>query len=242
MIYRGVAGAGAAELIGRFGEFGTGPGQLTYPTDVAVVSSADGRGIERLYVSEYGGNDRISIYEPVGAFDAARPEFAFVSSFGRFGSGDSGEPVEFNRPQAIEWDSAAGELIVADACNHRIGRFRGDGALIGWIGGPERAGEGAGQMRYPYGLEVLSDRTVLASEFGNGRVQRFDLESGRSVGIYGRPGRGEGELTNPWAVTVVGRTAWVLDSGNNRVVGFRVDASAAGGGDGNGWAAKGGRP
>ena len=44
-----------------FGEFGTGPGQFIYPTDVALA--ADGR----MFVSEYGGNDRVSIFSAEGS-------------------------------------------------------------------------------------------------------------------------------------------------------------------------------
>ena len=45
---------GDGNEVGRFGEEGSGPGQFGLPTDVAI----DAKGF--IYVSEYGGNDRIT--------------------------------------------------------------------------------------------------------------------------------------------------------------------------------------
>jgi hypothetical protein len=63
---------------------------------------------------------------------------------------------------------------------------------------------------------MLPDDTLLIAEFGNNRVQRFDT-AGRSLGVYGRIGRGEGELQYPWGVAASNDRIFVLDSGNNRV-------------------------
>lgn len=204
-------------LVRSFGSYGTGPGEFRYPTDITVLPTADGRGIDRIFVSEYGGNDRINTYTPDGTF---------VSSFGRFGAGRDEQPgerdVEFDRPQSISIETVNGkaELIVVDAHNHRLGRFTLDGELIRWYGGRNRPGDGPGEFRYPYGLASIGDGTVLICEFGNNRVQRIDLATGQGLGTWGRAGRGEGELAAPWAVGILGRTAYVLDTGNNRVLAF----------------------
>lgn len=195
-------------LIAKFGSYGTGDGQFIYPTDVAVLATPDGKGIARLYVSEYGGNDRISIFEPT------ETGYEFVKSFGKFGSGAG---VEFNRPQSMAIDRAKGELIVTDGCNHRVGRFTLEGELVEWIGGP---GDAPGRFKYPYGLALLGDGTALVAEFGGCRVQRIDLETGESLGVFGERGRMKGELASPWGVAVMGDLVYVLDSGNNRVMGF----------------------
>lgn len=201
---------GEPVTLARFGDYGVGPGQFIYPTDLALVFTPQGQ-VSRLYVSEYGGNDRVT------CFDADhRPLF----SFGRLGMPSDAAPGEivFNRPQAIEFDPDRRELIVADACNHRLGRFTMEGDLIAWIG--EQPGDDPGRFRYPYGLELLSDGTVLVAEFGNNRVQRIELETGRSLGIWGRAGRGPGELATPWGVAVLDDLVYVLDSGNSRIVAF----------------------
>ena len=211
-------------LVAQFGSYGEQVGQFIYPTDVAILPTADGRHVERLFVSEYGGTDRITIWKPKDA--ATNPldggEYEVVGSFGKFGSSATAENVEFSRPQSIAVDSAASELIVTDACNHRIGRFTYTGELVAWIGGPENAGQGLGQMSYPYGLALVGDGTAFVAEFNNSRLQRFDLRTGRSLGIFGRRGRGPGEVMTPWGVTILGDKVYVLDSSNNRVQAFKL--------------------
>ena len=198
------------ELVAEFGVYGEGPGRFIYPTDVEVVT--DPAFGTRLYVGEYGGTDRVSVFND---------RFEFLFSFGQFGSGSDPSGVEFNRPQAIEFDPLRRELVIADACNHRIGRFTLDGELVAWIGSPESAGTEPGRFMYPYGLAVLDDGSALVVEFQNGRVQRIDLGTGEPLETFGKRGRGEGQLVSPWAVCLIDRTAYVVDGGNNRVLAFR---------------------
>lgn len=197
--------------IARFGDYGTGPGQFIYLTDVAVLTGPDGA-LERVYVTEYGGNDRVSIFDP---------SFRFISSFGRFGVGDDDQGVRFNRPQSIEIDPSRRELVIADACNHRIGRFTLDGRLIAWIGSPTDE-----TFSYPYGLRLLEGGRALVAEFGGNRLALVDLGTGAVIKRLGIPGREPGELASPWAVAAHGRRAYALDSGNNRVQVFSLPAQA----------------
>ncbi len=207
---------GQPPIVAQFGSYGEGSGQFVYPTDVAVLMDKQAAKVKRLYVTEYGGNDRVSVWEPDGAGG-----YRFATSFGRFGSSASADQIEFNRPQSICLNDVPGadpELVIADACNHRLGRFTLEGKLIAWIGSPETVGEGRGQFKYPYGLFMLGDQTAMVSEFGNNRVQHIDLRTGEGLGSYGGAGRLPGQLINPWAVTVVDDQVFVLDSQNNRVV------------------------
>jgi hypothetical protein len=213
MIYRPPAAGGEPQLLGSVGSFGEGPGQFIYPTDVLVLLDASGKEPRRIYVSEYGGNDRISVFEATGP-----NAFEYSFSFGHFGDSPAAENISFNRPQSMAFDAGSNQLIVTDACNHRIGRFTPEGKLVAWAGGP---GTGPGQFRYPYGLVLLSDGSALISEYGNNRLQRIEASSGKSLGIFGVPGRGEGELASPWGLTLMGGRVYVLDSGNNRVLSFK---------------------
>jgi DNA-binding beta-propeller fold protein YncE len=190
------------EAVGWFGRMGEGPGEFVLPTDVAVTPTGE------LYVSEYGGNDRIS------KFDA---DWNYLFSFG---GPDSGE-ARLQRPQCLRL-APDGTLWVADACNHRICHFAADGTLLGWFGhsGPE-----VGALWFPYGLELLGDGTLVVCEYGNNRVQRFTTD-GQSLGTWGRAGRDEGELAYPWALAVTGDDEiCVVDSGNNRVQVFAGDVT-----------------
>jgi ABC-type Fe3+ transport system permease subunit/DNA-binding beta-propeller fold protein YncE len=205
-----VSATDAPALRGEFGTYGHGPGEMVYPTDVAFLT--DERGvIVRMYVSEYGGNDRVN------AFDASH---TYLFSFGRPGNAADAEPQEivFARPQSVAVWRAKNELVVADAANHRLGRFTVDGALVRWLGKPGGLpGTGPGEFSYPYGLAVLDDGTALVSEFGSSRVQRVDLETGRGIAIVGGPGREAGRFVTPWGVAAIGEQVFVLDTGNHRV-------------------------
>jgi len=182
-------------LIGEFGKYGQEPGCFIYPTDVAF--SPDGR----IFVSEYGGNDRISIFTADGDF---------LSSFGSPGDAEG----QFSRPAAMCVDEARGRLYVADACNHRIAMYNLDGRLTGYFG---TAGRGPGELRYPYGLSLLPDGTIVVCEYGNNRIQLFNPQ-GESLAVYGQAGRELGRLAYPWSVAVdPHRRAYVIDAGNNRI-------------------------
>ncbi len=241
LVYRAPEpGSDVPEEVARFGEYGRGPGQFIYPTDVAVIQGPGGR-IDRILVAEYGGNDRIQIFDG---------RYQWVGAFGSFGPGDDPEEVIFNRPQSIDIDPASGDLLVADAGNHRIGRFSPEGELRGWIDGTAGTagaeagtvglvevvgqGEGAGseagalgsELRYPYGVLAVGDGTMLIAEYGRNQVRRVDLEDGRTIGVWGRPGREIGELMTPWAVAMDGRMVYVVDTGHDRVQGFRAGFAA----------------
>ncbi len=187
---------GVGERIGTLGSYGDGPGQFRMTTDVAVDATG------RIYVGEYGGNDRISVFSP---------DHEFLYSF----DGTSGGGRRLSRPQSLWIDGDT--LWIADACNHRVCRFRLDGTPIASFGS---LGGGPGQLRFPYGVDRLSDGSLVVCEYGNNRVQRFTPD-GRSLGTWGRAGRKAGELAYPWALVVGPRDrVYVVDSGNNRVQAF----------------------
>jgi DNA-binding beta-propeller fold protein YncE len=180
--------------VGRFGEHGEGPGQFLLVTDVAI--DADGL----IYVSEYGGNDRITVWSP---------QLTYVRAFGD-------TPVNgarLSRPAGLAFDGNH-TLWVADACNHRIVGFDRSGQVVGVFGSVGRA---AGQFRWPYDVSVCSDGTLLVSEFGNHRVQVLSV-AGEPVRAWGTAGRDRGQLNSPWgAVQASSGHVFVLDSINNRV-------------------------
>lgn len=210
----GADGREPAEPLFRFGEYGTDLGQFVYPTDVALLSDESGA-VVRIYVSEYGGNDRVT------AFEVENGRIVPKFTFGVYGDGPGSvgsSDVPFERPQAIEVDHARRELIVLDDCNHRIARLTLEGRLITWIGDDP----GEATFLNPQGMALLEDGLLLVAEFLGNQVQVVDLETGRSRARFGLPGRREGELASPWGVTAIGRDAYVLDSGNNRVQGFRI--------------------
>ncbi len=204
-LFAGPLRASSPELLTQWGEYGEGDGQFIYATSVAVLTDERDERVERLYVSEYGGNDRVSV------FDGER---RFLFAFGRPGLGAG---VEFQRPQQVVIDKARKRLVITDARNHRLGLFTYNGELVRWIGSPETAGSEPGRWRYPWGVHLLEGGSALVVERGNNRLQRVNLDTGASLGVWGRAGRRVGELAEPWGVWVMGGRAYVVDTGNHRV-------------------------
>lgn len=187
----------------RFGSFGEGPGQFRMPTDVAV--DVDGF----IYVSEYGGNDRVSKYSP---------KYEYLMSFA---APDAGA-AHMERPQSI-CIAPDGTLWIADSCNHRICHFTREGVFLSAFG---RLGSGLGEFQYPYNVALLSDGTLVVCEYGNNRVQRLRTD-GTSLGTWGSAGRDVGALAYPWALAVLTKNQLlIVDSGNNRVQ--VIDAGSSG--------------
>ncbi len=183
------------ELLHTYGTRGSAPGQFLLPTDVAVF--ADGK----IYVGEYGGNDRISRFNSDWEFEIS------------FGDADGPEQARLRRPQSL-LAGPDGTLWVADACNHRVCQFSADGELLCTFG---QSGSEAGELRFPYGLAWLRDGTLIVAEYGSNRVQRFST-AGKSLGTWGTAGREAGHLAYPWDVAVgTSGQIYIVDSGNNRV-------------------------
>jgi DNA-binding beta-propeller fold protein YncE len=215
------------QLLLELGKYGTGPGEFTYPCDVLVLTEADGKTIKRVYVPEFGGNDRVSVFEPQGGSDGGGTSLKFVSQIGH--AGDAADPEGFQRPQSIVLRKGNGtrpdELVLTDSINHRVGRFTLDGKLIAWFNGAGVPGKAPGQFWHPRGLTLLEDGTAMVVEFGNNRLQRIDLDTGACLGLFGAPGAGEGEIAEPWAVASVGRRGFVVDAHNHRLVEMKLPSA-----------------
>ncbi len=219
-------------IVRMHGSYGTGPGQFIYPTDVAVVADKANQRIERIYVSEYGTNDRVSVFDG---------QFRFLFSFGTFGSSASADSIQFNRPQAMMIDDSPAaladvanapeqadpnlrnkRLVIVDARNHRIGLFTMGGELIRWIGDPDDPSDAPGHFRFPWGLALVGDGSALVCDFVGGRVQRVDLQSGQGTASWGKAGVRDGELNSPWALLRLSdRRVIIVDGRNNRLQVFR---------------------
>ncbi len=188
------------ELLETHGGMGRALGEFIYPTD--VVAGPDGR----WFVSEYGGNDRVQI------FDADWTPLGAIGFAGEFD--EAGRPA-LSRPQSIAWDGRRGELFIADAIHHRIVVTDADGVLHRVLGGP---GVEPGRFSYPYGIGIHDDGSLLVIEFGANRVQRIDPEDGRCLSVAGGTGVEPGRLRYPWAIDVAEGRMAILDSGNARVL------------------------
>jgi len=179
---------------------GIAPGEFGMLTEVAEDSQG------RIYIAEYGENDRIQVFSPSGQFQFQ------VGSHGT-------ESSQFMRPQAIAIDKKD-QLWVADAGNHRIQVFATTDNQASLIKTWGEDGNQAGQLRFPYDLFFDQDENLYVCEFGNHRVQKFD-QDGKSLWMWKSPGVGIESLYQPWGCVKDSEDRLhVLDSYHNRV--YRV--------------------
>lgn len=188
------------ELLGNRtigGKPGHGPGEFGFVTDVIQDTAGN------YYVSEYGEFDRIQKFNAEGKY---------VMQWGSHGD----QPGQFLRPQSLVFDDA-GQLWVADACNHRLQVFDLSSptpTLVKILGAE---GTGLGQLRYPYSIVFDPQGNFYVCEMGNHRIQHWRPD-GSVIGSWGAPGKGPGELNQPWAIALDSQgDLHVLDTHNHRV-------------------------
>ena len=144
------------EVLSRWGEHGSEPGQLDRPSHMAFDD--DGR----LWVSDTM-NHRVQCFTTDGTY---------VAGFGSHGDG----PGEFDTPWGITVD-AAGFVYVVDWRNDRVQKLTQDGEFVMQFGS---SGTGDGQFNRPAGIDVDQHGDIYVVDRGNNRVQLFD-RTGRYV-------------------------------------------------------------
>ena len=180
------------EVESTFGERGTEPGQFIYAADVA--QDEDGN----LYVSEYGGNDRVQKFTLEGEL---------LHAFGSIGSG----PGQFQRAMGMVYHR--GTLYVADAGNHRVQAFSKAGEFLGVVGSTKQPLK----LHFPYDVCAAGDGLYVV-EYGAGRVTAVGLD-GILRGRFGTSGRGDGQFYTPWGLAIDSKGHLrVADTGNQRIV------------------------
>lgn len=202
------------QLLGQWGEHGTGPGQFWFPR--AIAAGVDGD----CFVSEYGVVERVQRFRADGS--------RFLGSFGQPGN----RAGEFNRAEGIGTD-LQGRVYVADSCNHRIQVFDPTGRWLRAHGAP---GQGPGEFSYPYDVRIDPSGRQFVCEFGNSRVQVLDAHD-RPEEILGGPGSGPDRMNNPWSLCLGAQgDLYVADAQNHRVLRFarRPGTLRAGGAGGGG--------
>ncbi|MEJ2524824.1 MAG: NHL repeat-containing protein [Desulfuromonadales bacterium] len=127
-----------------------------------------------------------------------------------------GELTGLSSPHDLEL-AADGDLWLADAGNDRILLLTADLAIKDELG---RESYGFRGVRY---LDLLADGTLIAAD-KNSHAVKF-IGSDRSLRLQigdGTASRGEYRLTTPEGVEVRGDRIWISDSGNDRIVRYRL--------------------
>lgn len=144
------------EFLGKWGEHGSGDGQINRPSGLAFDD------MENIYVVDTL-NHRIQKFTQEGKF---------ISKWGSFGS----KPGQFNLPWGIATDEEE-NVYISDWRNDRIQVFTPDGDFVFMFGTP---GHGDGELHRPAGIAVDKHGDIYVCDWGNNRVQLFTPE-GRYV-------------------------------------------------------------
>lgn len=110
-----------------------------------------------------------------------------------------------------------GDIWLADAGNDRMVLLSPDLEIQKELKGPPYDFDG---VRYQ---DVLDDGTLIAADKNNHQVKVI-APDGTLLAVLGsgRPEKGEGKFRTPEGVEVRGETLWISDSGNDRVVKYRI--------------------
>ncbi len=205
----------SGNVIRSFGEYGKGNGEFIYP--LAVALGPEGK---TLFVSEYGGDDRIQMFTRTGKW---------LGSFGTRGS----NPGELDRPCGMVLGPDQ-NLYVADSCNHRVQVFDPEGNLLRVLDGALGNGGETSRLRFPFGVAVeplgadpAQGVRVWVVEYGSSRITalgktgaiefRFDTFSCSDV-------ESPIQLTAPRGIAIgptragKSRSLHVADTGNHRIL------------------------
>jgi DNA-binding beta-propeller fold protein YncE len=183
---------------GNFGGAGTGNGQFTGPTDIAVEP-----GTGNVLVAD-SGNGRVQVFAPAGG--AA----TFLTSFG---------PGTLTTPFGIAIDQATGAIYVSDAGAEEIFRFTSDGAAtptytqdVSFASPAQGAATGQiGSFASAIAVDP-SSHDLLVADSGNKRVERFSA-AGAVVPSFNGPVSISGSLSGPRDIAVsAGGTLYVVDT------------------------------
>lgn len=140
---------------------GGGPGPITNPTGLAL--SPDG---SELYVAEAGAN-RVRVYDTASG--------AYLAKWGDAGPLDT----RVSAPYGLVTDSI-GFVYVPNASSVSVMKFTPRGTHIWSLA---MAGSLPGQLGPPYHSAVTGDGRLAVTEYGNHRVQVFDLCPGGFVDV-----------------------------------------------------------
>ena len=179
-----------------FGTSGTGNGQFTRPTDVAIDSKGN------LWVTD-AGNSRIEQFNEKGEY---------ITKFGSSGSGNG----QFSSAESIAIDSK-GNLWVGDTYNARVQEFNEKGEFIRAVGS---YGTGQGQIVESTGIAVGPGNNVWVADWGNNRITEFS-ETGAFIRQFGTAGTGAGQFKQPNVIEIDAKgSVWVGDQNNARIQQF----------------------
>ena len=198
-----------------FGSSGGGNGEFSHPMMDAVDSSGN------VWVAD-GYNSRIEKFSNSGTY---------LATYGKPGSSET--ELQFNEPVGIAINQKTGNVYVGDQNNNRVVELSSNGKLERVFG---KTGTGAGEFHEADGVAIDSKGDEWVTDYKNNRVQEFS-ENGAFIRTFGYgvntgesklevctsnckagiAGSGNGQLSDPDDIAIIGGDIYVTDLGNSRV-------------------------
>lgn len=190
---------GDEEFVGDFSKRGDAPGELIWPTGMALDSQRNA------YITDEWLN-RVSVFDSRGDFQ-------------RMWGAEGINEGEFSGPSGIAIDQQD-DVYIVDSRNHRVQKYSKDGRFLTQWGG---LGAAAGELDTPWGITIDQHGDIYVADHKNHRVQKFTPD-GRPLAEFGSYGTGRGQLNRPSDVAVDSEgDVYVCDWANHRVVVFGPD-------------------
>ena len=138
-----------------------------------------------------------------------------ISCVGSKGNG----PLQFKYPRGIAVNKTAGQVYIADKCNHRVQVLNSDLTFSHKFGGN---GSGQGQFVCPLDVSLDSQGFVYVADCANHCIQKFTPE-GQFVSSFGTKGSEPGQLYRPAGITVDDHELVYVSCENDYVSVFTTD-------------------
>ena len=204
------------------------PTELVYPNGLAVEANGT------LFIADVGAHRVLKL-----GSDGKLTVVAGTGSAGFAGDGGPAAEAKLNAPTDLAYD-AAGNLLVADAFNHRVRRIDAAGVITTVAGDGKTA-----TLNNPQSIAVAPDGALFIADTYNHVVKHVSPDgtlsvfAGTEAGLAGDGGPAtKAQLNLPQAVAVApDGSVYVSDSANSRVRRVRPDgtiATVAGSGPGSG--------
>ncbi|MEW6606719.1 MAG: carboxypeptidase regulatory-like domain-containing protein [bacterium] len=189
-------------LIGIFGTFGNGDGELQHPCGLAVDEEN-----QWIYIADTG-NNKIKKFNRFGDFQ---------DSFGGVGTEDG----KFIHPYGVAVDTTNDDIYVVDTVNHRIQKFHIAQGTYTFILKFGEMGSGNTQFYLPRDMDVGHDGNIYVCDSGNQRIQKFNT-SGDWLNSIGQ----DAGLLYPYGLDVdANGNIYVADTYHHRIVKFNSNGN-----------------
>ena len=152
-------------------------------------------------------NDRVLIFGPAGEF------------LGQVGGEGHGRG-ELYYPTDVVLD-AAGDLLVADAYNHRLHTLTREGATVRDWGGKWTGALGIGPFKVPSGVAVDPQGRIHVADSANKRALLLDA-NGNLLSEWRMTDDAHPEVYSPTRVAAAADRAYFVDTSNDRIVVLEV--------------------